>query len=107
MTLSLDGTAVQCTSDQGGKLQIWGTASCTSTLSSSQSWTIQLLVGDETAQTFVADRDSGGLSQALGLTVTLTMTDGWKLEADLSTYQWAKLVVTGNATLAITDQRIV
>lgn len=79
--LTLGGAGVQLSATRPVMLVVRGTASLVSTLSGGQAYALELRCDTGTTPTTVVDDAAGSVTQSLGLSVTLTELQPWKLVA--------------------------
>lgn len=99
--LTLGGSAVQLSTTRPALLIVRGTASQVSTLIAGQSYTVQLIVGPTSTPTTVVDEDSGEFTQTLGITVTLTDKDNWKVITIVPSGYYVKAAVLAGSTATV------
>lgn len=99
--LTLGASAVQLSTTRPALLAVRGTASQVSTLIAGQAYTVQLIVGPTNTPSAVVDDASGSFTQALGLTVTLTDLDAWKLVTIVPAGYYVKAAVLAGSTATV------
>jgi hypothetical protein len=105
--LTLGGAGVQLSTTRPVLLMVRGTASMTSTLAGGQGFTVELRSDSNSTPTAVVDDATGSLTQTLGISVTLTDLDAWKLGAVVLAGDRVRVVQSaGAATVALTGSRM-
>lgn len=99
--LSLGGVGVQLSATRAVLLTVRGTASMTSTLAGGQAFGVELRCDSGSTPTTVVDDASGALSQTLGISVTLTAQQPWKLVTIARPGDFCRVVSGGTATVSL------
>ena len=102
-SLTLGGSGVQLSATRPVLLTVRGTASMVSTLAGGQAYTVELRCDAGSTPTTVVDDAAGSLAQTVGLSVTLTVAQSWKLVQLVPAGQYCRVVqASGAATLSVT-----
>lgn len=102
-SLTLGGSGVQLHASRPVLVTVRGTASMTSTLAGGQAYTVDLRCDSGSTPTAVVDDAAGSLTQTLGLSVSLTEVQPWKLVTLARAGDYCRVVQSaGAATLALT-----
>lgn len=101
--MSLGGSGVQLSATRPVLLTIRGSATMTSTLAGGQAYTVELRCDSGATPTTVVDDAGGSINQQVGLSVTLTEIQPWKLVTMARAGDKCRVVqAAGAATLSLT-----